>query len=65
MFYIFKVTYMQLTEIAKEVKYRINEVGKVCEEMKKVFKCKSLQMNAKRRPCEGIMVPTALYGAET
>ncbi len=33
--------------------------------MKKVFHCKSLGMSAKRRLYEGIVVVTALYGAET
>ena len=33
--------------------------------MKKVFKCKSLRMSAKRRLYEEIVVPTALYGAGT
>ncbi len=31
------------------VKFRMNEVGKVCGGMKRVFKCKSLGMSAKRR----------------
>ena len=48
-----------------EVKHRMNEVGKVCGGMKKVFKCKSFCMYAKRRLYEGIVVPTALYEAET
>ncbi len=33
--------------------------------MKRVFKCKSLGMSAKRRLYEGVVVPIALYGAET
>ncbi len=33
--------------------------------MKRVFKCKSLGMSAKRRLYKGVVVPTALYGAET
>ena len=48
-----------------EVKCRMNEVGKVWGGMNRVFKCRSLGMNAKRRLYEGIVVPTALYGAET
>ncbi len=43
----------------------MNEVGKVCGGMKRVFKCKSLGMSAKKRLYEGVVVPTALYGAET
>ncbi len=35
--------------IEGEVKFRMNEVGKVCGGMKRVFKCKSLGMSAKRR----------------
>ncbi len=30
-----------------------------------MFKCRSLGMSAKRRLNEGVVVPTALYGAET
>ncbi len=48
-----------------EVKFRMNEVGKVCGGMKRVFKCKSLGMSAERRLYEGVVVPTVLYGAET
>ncbi len=33
--------------------------------MKRVFKCKSLGMSAKRSLYEGVVVPTVLYGAET
>ncbi len=51
--------------IGGEVKFRMNEVGKVCGGMKRVFKCKSLGMSAKRRLYEGGVVPTAIYGAET
>ncbi len=50
--------------IQGEVKFRMNEVGKVCGGMKRVFKCKLLGMSAKRRLYEGVVVPTALYGAE-
>ena len=48
-----------------EVNYIKNEIGKVCGGIKKVFNCKSLRMNAKRRLYEEIVVPTALYRAET
>ncbi len=51
--------------IEGEVKFRMNEVGKVCGGMKRVFKCKSLGMRGKRRLYEGVVVPAALYGAET
>ncbi len=51
--------------IEGEVKFRMNEVRKVCGGMKRVFKCKSLGMSAKRRLYEGVVVPMALYGAET
>ncbi len=51
--------------IAGEVKFRMNEVGKVCGGMKRVFKCRSLGMSAKTRLYEGIVVATALYGSET
>jgi len=51
--------------IDEEVKCRMNEVGKVWGEMNRVFKRRSLGMNAKRRLYEATVVPTALYGAET
>ncbi len=51
--------------IEGEVKFRMTEVGKVCRGRKRVFKCRSLGMSAKRRWYEGVVVPTALYGAET
>ncbi len=51
--------------IEGEGKFRINEVGKVCGGMKRVFKCRSLGMNSKRGLYEGVVVPGALYSAET
>ncbi len=48
-----------------EVKFKMNEVEKVCEGMKRVYKCRSLGVTAKRRLYEGVLVPTALYGTET
>ena len=51
--------------IKEEVKFRINEAGRVMGGMKKVFKCRSLGMGAKKRLYEGVVVPTTLYGAET
>ncbi len=51
--------------IEGEEKLRMNEVGKVCGRIKRVLKCKSLGMSAKRRLYEGVVLPTVLYGAET
>ncbi len=51
--------------IEGEVKFRMNEVGKMCRGMKRVFKCRSLGMSAKRRLYKGVVIPTALYRAET
>ncbi len=48
-----------------EIKFRMNEVEKVCGGIKKVFKCGLLGMNAKKRMYEGVVVLTVLYGAET
>ncbi len=49
-------------EIDVNVKYRLNEVVKVCGGMKKMFKCESLQMSAKRDLYEGIVASTVVYG---
>ena len=51
--------------IETEVKSRMNDIGKVLGEMKKVFSCRAMGMNVKRRLYEGVAVPTVLYGAET
>ena len=51
--------------IDEEVKFRMNEVGRMLGGMKRVLKCRTLRMDAKRRLYEGVVVPTALYGAET
>ncbi len=51
--------------IEGEVKFRMNEVGKVCGGMKRVFKCRSLGISATRILYEGVVVPVSLYGAET
>ncbi len=48
-----------------EVKFRMNEVGKVWGGMKRIFKCRSLGRNAKRSLYEGVVIPAVLYGAET
>ena len=45
----------------EEVKSRINDVGKVLGGMK-VFSCRVMRMNVKRRLYEGVAVPTVLYG---
>ncbi len=50
--------------IEGEIKFRVNEVGKVCGGMKRVFKCRSLGMSAKRRLYKGAVVPTVLHEAE-
>ncbi len=47
--------------IEGEVKFRMNEVGKMHGGMKRVFKYRSLGMSAKRRLYKGIVVPTVLY----
>ena len=52
-------------EIETEVKSRISDAGKVLGGMKKVFCCRTMAINLKRRLYEGVAVPTALYGAET
>ncbi len=46
--------------IEGEVNFRMNEVGKVCGGMKRVFKCRSLGLSAKRRLYERVVVPTVL-----
>ncbi len=49
-----------------EVKYRMNEVRRVCGRMKKkVFRRKSLGLNANRMLHEEGVVLTVPYGAET
>ena len=52
-------------EIEGEVKYRVGEAGKVMGGMKKVWKNRDLGMRAKRGLYESVIVPTALYAAET
>ncbi|KAK3869735.1 hypothetical protein Pcinc_024963 [Petrolisthes cinctipes] len=51
------------SKIETELKSRVNEVGKVLGGMNRMFGCKSLRMDVKRKLYEGIAVPTALYGA--
>ena len=52
-------------EIGEEVRYRVGEAGKVMGGMKKVWKNRDLGMGVKRRLYESVVVPTALYAAET
>ena len=49
----------------EDVRHRVNEACKVWGGMKAVFKVRQLGMNVKRRLYEGVIVPMALYGAET
>ncbi len=51
--------------IDREVKLRVNKVGKVCGGLKKVVKCKSLEVKVKKRLYERIIVLTVRYGTET
>ena len=48
-----------------EVKSRINVVGKVLGGLGKMFSCRVMGMNVKRRLYEGRHMLTALYGTET
>ncbi len=48
--------------IEGEVKLRVNKIRKVCGRLKRMFKCRSLGMNAKRRLFEGIVVPKYCMG---
>lgn len=52
------------SKIEIEVKSRVNEVGKVVGGMSRLVGCRSLRMGVVRL-YEGIVVPSALYGAET
>ncbi len=47
-----------------EVCQRVNEGCKVLGACKRVFKSRSLHLNAKKTLNEGVIVPTVLYGAE-
>ena len=42
----------------------MNEVGKAWTGMSRMFQCKSLRVNAKRRVYEGVIVPNTLFGNE-
>ena len=48
-----------------EVSHRVKEASKCMGGMKSVLSNRALGMNAKRRLYEGVVVPTAMYGAET
>ena len=48
-----------------EVKHRVKEARKVMGGMKSVLKCRTLSMDAKTKLYEGVVIPAALYGAET
>ena len=43
------------------MKSRIIDVGKMLGEMKKVFRCRLMEMNVKKRLYEGVAVPTVQY----
>ena len=51
--------------VIMEVKQRVNEAGRVLGGMKRVWNSRYLGMKAKRLLYEGVVVPTALYAAET
>ena len=51
--------------VDEEVKYRVKEASKCMGGMKSVMSNRALGMSAKRRLYEGVVVPTAVYGAET
>ncbi len=48
-----------------KVSHKMKEASKCMGGMKSVLGNRALGMNAKRRLYEGIVAPTALYGAET
>ncbi len=48
-----------------EVGHRVKEASKCLGGMISVLHTRGLGMNTKRRLYEGVVVPTALYGAET
>ena len=52
-------------EIEEEVKFRVGEAGKAMGGMKKIWKTRELGMEVKRGLYESVIVPTALYAAET
>ena len=52
-------------EIEEEVKFRVGEAGKAMGGLKKVWNNRELGMQVKRGLYESVVVPTALYAAET
>ena len=52
-------------EIEEEVKFRVGEEGKAMGGMKRIWKNRELGMQVKRGLYESVIVPTALYAAET
>ena len=50
--------------VGNEVNYRVKEVSKCLDGMKSVIRNRYLGMGVKRRLYEGVVVSTALYGAE-
>ena len=50
--------------IETTLKCRITDVEKVLGGMEKVFSCRVIGMNVKKRLYEGVAVPTAKYEAE-
>ena len=64
----FKYLGAKVTEkgtVGQEVQSRVVEAGRAMGGMKKIFKNREMGMGAKRGLYESIIVPTALYGAET
>ena len=52
-------------EVAEDVAFRVGEARKTAGVLSGLWKNGQLGMEAKRRLYEGVVVPTALYGAET
>ena len=46
------------------MKSKINDVGKLLRGMK-IFSCRVMEIHEKRKLCEEVAGPTALYGIET
>ena len=47
-----------------EVKHRVKEARKAIKRMKSVLKCRTLNIDARRRLFEMVVVPIAVHGAE-
>ena len=52
-------------DVGKEVQHRVIEASRAMGGMNKIFKNREVDMRTKRGLYESIIVPTALYGAET